>query len=104
MSEGFVRALAASELAPGAGRAVVLAGRRVALFRLADGGLHAIDDACPHHGASLAGGSLEGCAIMCPWHAWTFDVRTGAGIRPSSVAVRSYEVRVEGDDVLVRLA
>jgi len=48
----------------------------VAVFRSA-GELRAIEGKCPHMGASLAGGKLEGQCVTCPWHAWAFDTTTG---------------------------
>jgi nitrite reductase (NADH) small subunit len=51
-------------------------GREIALFRV-EGEIYALDNACPHQGAPLAEGHLEGYCITCPWHAWDFDVRTG---------------------------
>ena len=48
----------------------------VAVFRV-DGKPRAIEGKCPHKGASLAGGKLQGDCIACPWHSWVFDTTTG---------------------------
>jgi len=61
---------------PGSKRAFKIADRRVALFNV-DGRLHAMDDVCPHAGASLAAGPLKACVVTCPLHAIRFDVTTG---------------------------
>ncbi len=91
------------ELPPGAVRAVRAGERWYALVNV-DGQLHAIDNNCPHNGGPLAQGTLDpdkGC-VTCPWHAWTWDVRTGQAISPPvSYRTPTYAVRVEGSDLLV---
>ena len=90
-----------SELPQGSGRAVSFAGTRVAVFDVA-GEVRAISDTCPHAGASLASGFVEGDAVVCPWHAAKFDLRTGAASGRMGVAgVRCFGVRVEGDDIVL---
>jgi nitrite reductase (NADH) small subunit len=49
----------------------------VAVFRV-DGKLRAIEGKCPHMGASLAGGKLQGNCVACPWHGWVFDTADGS--------------------------
>jgi nitrite reductase (NADH) small subunit len=61
------------------GRSVTVAGRRVAIFRLADG-YHAIDAACPHLGGPLADGLVADRCVTCPLHGRRFDLRTGAAL------------------------
>jgi nitrite reductase/ring-hydroxylating ferredoxin subunit len=46
---------------------------------------------------------LSGHEVMCPWHAWTWDVRSGENTANPSLRIPSYEVKVEGGDVLVRM-
>src|SRR5262245_65664365 len=72
----FVKACAASEIAPGTGKTVTVDGKDVALFNV-DGTFHAIDNECPHRGGPLGEGDLEGCIVTCPWHAWQYDITTG---------------------------
>jgi nitrite reductase/ring-hydroxylating ferredoxin subunit len=61
---------------PGTARRVEVNGRALAVFNV-DGGFHVTDDTCTHGFASLAGGTLAGHIITCPWHGGAFDVRTG---------------------------
>ncbi len=83
------------------GRAVVLGGgRRVALVRV-EGRLHALEDTCPHRGGPLSEGDLAGDLLHCPLHAWPFNVRTGLCPERPGAGVRIYEVRVEGEQILV---
>jgi len=66
------------------------------------GTFYATDDTCTHGDASLADGLLEGCAIECPFHAGTFDVRTGKALtRPCVEPVRAYPVKVEDGVIYV---
>jgi nitrite reductase/ring-hydroxylating ferredoxin subunit len=72
---------------------VQAAGRAVAVFHV-DGAWFAVDDACPHHGASLADGGVRGTVVRCPWHEWPFDLTTGECQRsPARVATHDVEVR-----------
>jgi nitrite reductase/ring-hydroxylating ferredoxin subunit len=92
-----------SALPSGSGRAFVVAGRRIALFN-AGGRIFAIDDACPHEGASLAEGALDGTTVVCPWHAAEFDVTCGKVLCPPAAEdVGSFRVFVNGDSVEVEI-
>jgi nitrite reductase (NADH) small subunit len=88
------------DLPAGQGYLVEVEGEAVALFRVGDA-VHALDDVCPHRGASLAFGDLRGATVYCPLHAWDFDVRTGRCGEFPEVTVRTYRVEVQGDRVLV---
>jgi nitrite reductase/ring-hydroxylating ferredoxin subunit len=101
MSE-FVRALAACEVAPGQCVEVSVAGKPVALYNVA-GTFYATSNTCIHRGGPLGQGLLEGHAVMCPWHAWTWDVRSGENTANPSLRIPSYETKVEGGDVMVRI-
>ncbi|OYP29835.1 nitrite reductase small subunit NirD [Rhodopirellula sp. MGV] len=91
-----------SDFEKGRGRAVPVDGRMVAVFRQDDGHWYAIDDLCPHMGASLAEGYVEGNSVTCPWHAWRFCVADGTWEDNPRVKVDCFEVKVEGDEVFVR--
>jgi nitrite reductase (NADH) small subunit len=82
------------------GRSVQFGARRVAIFRL-PAGWAAVDHACPHQGGPLADGPLDGTLVTCPWHGWQFDVRTGKTPLNGKLRQATYEVKVEGRDVLV---
>jgi nitrite reductase (NADH) small subunit len=60
-----------------------------------------LDNTCPHRGGSLGDGFVEGENITCPLHAWQFDVRTGQGTIPPSANIKSYDVEVRDNDILV---
>lgn len=99
--QNFYRAAGVSEIAPGTGRAIEVNAQDIALFNY-QGKFYAISDICPHRGAPLAEGFLEAGKVFCPWHCFDFNLQTGACTIVPSLRVQTYEVKVEGDEVLVR--
>jgi nitrite reductase (NADH) small subunit/3-phenylpropionate/trans-cinnamate dioxygenase ferredoxin subunit len=85
------------EIAVGQGKAFEFEDQVVAVFLQADGTYLAIDDLCPHMGASLATGHFEDGVVTCPWHAWSFDARDGAWCDNRKLKIATFQVRVEGD-------
>jgi nitrite reductase (NADH) small subunit/3-phenylpropionate/trans-cinnamate dioxygenase ferredoxin subunit len=91
-----------SDLAEGASRTVKVGNRLVAVFRH-EGGYFAIEDVCPHMGASLGEGHVEKGVVTCPWHAWRFRLCDGAWADNPRIKIKSYPVRVEGDELQVEV-
>jgi NAD(P)H-dependent nitrite reductase small subunit len=93
----------ASEIPVGGAKVVAIdGGRTVAIFKVKEGELYAIENICPHQGASLGEGYLDGTTVTCPWHAWEFDVRTGkCGTVPQN-RIKSYKIKLNGDDILLQ--
>jgi nitrite reductase/ring-hydroxylating ferredoxin subunit len=88
-------------LPPGTGKAFDVGGKRIACFN-AGGRIFAIDDACPHDGAPLSEGSLNGTTLTCPWHEAEFDVTCGKVLcAPAIEDVKTYPVFVTGDSIEV---
>ena len=78
-------------------------GLRIALAYV-DGKVFAVDDMCSHEDASLAKGSLHGECVKCPLHGSRFDLNSGAALdEPAEDPIRTYPVKIEGDDILVQL-
>ena len=96
----FVKAALVSEVPPGTGKCVEANGRQIAVFNV-DGTFHAIDNTCLHRGGPLGEGELEGNIVTCPWHGWQYDVRTGVNTMDENEQLGRYDVRIEGNDVLV---
>ena len=91
------------EVSPGSGKVVEANGQRIALFNV-DGALYAIDNTCTHVGGSLGEGDLIDDTVSCPLHGAQFNVKTGEVLSPpAGSGVRSYTVKVEGNDVFVEL-
>jgi nitrite reductase (NADH) small subunit len=64
------------------------------------GQLTALNDVCPHQGAPLSEGSIEDGRVVCSWHGWSFDPKTGAELCNPLGGATVYPLRVDGDDVL----
>jgi naphthalene 1,2-dioxygenase system ferredoxin subunit len=78
-------------------------GREIAVFDV-DGELFATDNICTHAHAFLSDGWLDGDVIECPLHAGRFEVKTGKALGPPvECDLRTYPVRVVGDEIQVRL-
>jgi len=99
----WVRAAAREDIPPGTVKTVLVSGRSVALFRDAGGAFFATDDLCPHQGASLGEGTYHEGRVICPWHNWVFDVRSGECLRVPDVRVACYATRPAGGDVEIEL-
>lgn len=98
----FVRVGRVSEFAPGAAKMVVVGGRHVALFRL-DDEFFALDNLCLHRGGPLCEGPIAAGIVTCPWHGWSFEIRTGTMVQDPRVGVSKHRVQVSGDEVSVCL-
>jgi nitrite reductase/ring-hydroxylating ferredoxin subunit len=96
----FVKLASREELPVGGSKEVEFEGRIYAIFNV-DGEFSAIDGVCPHQGGPLADGQLSGTSVACPWHGWLFDVRSGKTPFGAKIKQTVYEVKVEGDEVLV---
>lgn len=86
----------------GEGRAFQLGPLAVAVFRSRSGGVYATQAACPHRGGPLADGMIGGERLICPLHAYAFDLRSGQPSAGACAALRVYPVSVSaaGDIVL----
>jgi nitrite reductase (NADH) small subunit/3-phenylpropionate/trans-cinnamate dioxygenase ferredoxin subunit len=88
---------------PEGGSVVVNVGQKdVAVFRI-EGALHAIDDLCPHMGASLAGGLVEDGCVTCPWHYWRFRLADGAWADSPKLKLAVYPVHEVGGEIQLEL-
>jgi NAD(P)H-dependent nitrite reductase small subunit len=96
----YYRVASIGEVPPGAARPVEVAGEEIALFNF-NGEYFAISDMCPHRGASLAEGFLDGGKVYCPLHCFDFSLKTGECATVPSLRVRTYEVKIEGEDIFV---
>jgi NAD(P)H-dependent nitrite reductase small subunit len=98
----WVKIASKSELANGSGKVVAVGDQQVALFHL-DGRFYAIDNTCPHRGGPLGEGELDGSVVTCPWHGWEFDITTGASPINPAACVKKFNVKAEGEDILIEV-
>ena len=91
-----------SEIPDNEGRAYPVEDRMIAVF-LSEGAYYAMDDFCPHMGASLAGGCIHEGTVACPWHAWQFGLKDGCWIENPKIKAETYSVFVDGEDLYVEI-
>jgi nitrite reductase (NADH) small subunit len=85
----------------GEGRAYAVDGTQVAVYRLRDGTLRALEAVCPHRGGPLADGLIDERVVVCPLHGLTYDLSTGAELAAGGDGVRAYAVTTDGDSIHV---
>jgi nitrite reductase (NADH) small subunit/3-phenylpropionate/trans-cinnamate dioxygenase ferredoxin subunit len=90
------------DIPEGEGKTVIVGGKLIAVF-CTGRQYHAIDDTCPHMGASLSGGAVEDGIVTCPWHAWRFRLNDGAWADNPRIKIGCYSVRVAEGEVQVEL-
>lgn len=92
---------AVEAIPPGEGRSFRVNGEVIAVFRERSGKLHAVENRCPHAGGPLAEGISGGCTVICPMHAWKFDLESGACLNDPSYTLRTFPIREEGGALLI---
>ena len=103
MSEQYTTVASLKDLKTSKLMCVKAQGMRIALAYV-DGKVFAVDDMCTHEDASLSKGSLHGECVKCPLHGSRFDLNTGEALdEPAEDAVTTYPVKIEGDNILVKL-
>ena len=86
---------------PGEGRAYRVEGRDVAVFRTRAGEVFATQAHCPHKGAPLADGLTGGGRVVCPFHAYAFDLASGEPVLNACPRLKTYAVGVDADGEIV---
>lgn len=103
MSVSYQKLYSLSALPEGKMKCVVHDGQRILLAHTG-GTVYATDDTCTHEDASLATGSLKGDCVKCPLHGSRFNLQTGQALdEPAEGALKTYAVKIDGDDILVEL-
>jgi naphthalene 1,2-dioxygenase ferredoxin component len=100
----WVRIASTADVPEGEARAFEIMGLSLALYHVG-GEWFCTDNVCTHEFARLTEGWLDGYVIECPLHAGQFDIRTGSGLCPPiDVDLKTFAIRIEGEDVLVSLS
>lgn len=100
--ENKYRVAALGDLPDDGGKAVEIAGRTIAFFKVGEK-VYAMDNACPHRGAALAEGICRNGKVFCNWHLFDFDLVTGHCEVLPEMPVTIYPASVEEGDVFVRI-
>ena len=99
----FTKVATTQEVPPGEAKQITVKGRELALFNV-EGTYYVLDDVCPHSGAPLSEGMVEGREVTCPWHSARFDLTNGAALcLPARKGVKTFRVQVVGDEVQVEV-
>lgn len=96
----FIKVAKVSDLKPGEKVLVEYDDEDVGVFNL-DGEIYAISDVCTHDGGPLVESELEGDQVICPRHGARFNVKTGEQTMPAFAPVPLYDVKIEGEDILI---
>lgn len=99
---GRVRVGLVSDMVDGDCAVVPVGPVSVAVWRVA-GEFFALEDRCPHAGAPLSDGTLDGTTVVCPWHQWCFALKDGSRAGGTRVAARPFRVTTDGGVVEVEV-
>jgi nitrite reductase (NADH) small subunit len=78
-------------------------GEKVICVANIDGAYSAMDNVCVHRGGPLGQGVILDGKVVCPWHGWMYDPRTGVPDVNPNARVQVYPIRLEGEDVLIEI-
>ena len=98
----FITVAKLAEVPPGVCKSVEVQGVFIVLCNVR-GTVYALDNTCPHAGGPLGEGTLRGELIVCPWHGWRFNVRTGERPENPDFKVTRCQVRIEGEAIQVAI-
>lgn len=92
----------ASHLPAGQRKLVFANGRSIVVFNV-EGRLHAVDNSCPHNGASLASGRLDGNVLQCPAHGLRFNLATGCVPGAGGLCLKTYAIHEADGHIVIEL-
>ena len=90
---------AATEITSGKSKPFTVEGTHIAVFHHEDG-FYAVDNRCPHMGYPMSEGSVRDGVLICHWHHWEFDLKTGGCFLSSGDDLKNFPVEVRQDDHL----
>jgi len=99
----FVKLCSKSDLPPAGEAREIALGDKVVCLTNVNGAVSAIDNVCLHRGGPLGQGVIEGDKLICPWHGWLWDPKTGQAGHNPNVRVAVYPLKLEGDDVYIQI-
>jgi nitrite reductase (NADH) small subunit len=99
----FIRICAESELPASGNVSEFTANGRALCVANFEGSIHVLDGTCPHEGGPLGEGSIENGCVVCPWHGYAFDLRTGEATDDPDLKAEILESKVEDGELRVKL-
>lgn len=97
----FQKVCAIDELIVEQGREFLVEGKVIAVFRLADDQVFAIDGMCAHQGGPIAQGHLSETCVTCPWHGWQYDISSGKNLLTQKKMLACFPTEVRDGEVWV---
>ncbi|RAK18249.1 assimilatory nitrite reductase (NAD(P)H) small subunit [Anoxybacillus vitaminiphilus] len=85
------------------GKCVKIGHMELALFRLSNDHVYAVENRCPHRGGDLSQGIVSGEFLFCPLHDWKICMRDGNVQAPDRGCVKTYKVEIENEKIYVQL-
>ena len=99
----FTKLTNASELPPvNEAREFPCDGKTICIANV-NGEFSAMDNICPHRGGPLGQGMIEGNKVVCPWHGWAWDTKTGVAEQNGNMKVAVYPMKIENSEVLIEI-
>jgi nitrite reductase (NADH) small subunit len=99
----FIRICAQSELPQPGNVSEFTANGRTLCVANVEGTICVLDGTCPHEGGPLGEGMIEDGRVVCPWHSYAFDLRTGEAEDDPSLKVEVFEAKVEDGELRAKL-
>jgi len=96
----FVKVAAQSELPSSDEAKEFPCGERTICIANVNGEFSAMDNVCLHVGGPLGQGMIENGKVVCPWHGWAYDPKTGAVSHNPNLKLAVYPLKIENGDVL----
>lgn len=93
-----------TELPQKLGKTVTIGSKEIAVFKLENGDIRAIENRCPHKGGVLAEGIVSGEYVFCPMHDWKISVKDGKVQAPDVGCVQSFPIEVKDDQVFILIS
>ena len=78
-------------------------GNKVICITNVNGAIYAMDNVCLHRGGPLGQGVIEGNKVICPWHGWQWDPKTGEAAHNPAAKLAVYPVRIENGEVMIEI-
>jgi len=99
----FVKLTSESELPPSGQAKEFPLGDKVICVANVNGIISAMENVCLHRGGPLGQGMIEEDKVVCPWHGWQWDPKTGEAAHNPNAKVAVYLIKIENSDVMVEV-
>jgi nitrite reductase (NADH) small subunit len=83
------------------GKIVTVGNKEVAVFKLLNGKVRAVENRCPHKGGVLSEGMVSGEFVFCPMHDWKICLEDGKVQDPDTGCVKTYQTQIVGEEVFL---